>query len=236
MSATFLLMCLVVAALDLGAETAQSRLWPAIRKGDAKTVRALLSADPRLLEARMASGTSPILFAIYAGHAELVPLFREFGAVPDFWEAAACGDLEALRQRLAAKPELLNHNAPDGFGALGLAIFFGHQEAAQWLLEQGADPNLQATNAAKPAPLHSATARDNVPMVELLLARGANPDLAQGQGFTALHEAAARGNLGIVEVLLKHGASKLVRTEDGRTPGDLAREKGHAAIQGLLRE
>lgn len=227
-------MAMLVSRAD--GETPDARLWPAIRKGDAKTLRELLTADRRLVQARMEAGTSPVLFAVYAGHAELVPLFREFGAALDFFEASACGDLDVMKQRLGEKPELLNRPARDGYGALGLAIFFGHDEAARWLMKQGADVNLAAANAARPAPIHSATARDNRGMIALLLEHGADPDRPQGQGFTALHEAAARGNREIVQLLLKHGASKSARTEDGRTAADLARERGHAEVAALVAE
>lgn len=236
MNFTMLLVCwmVVMLAADVAAEPPEG-FWPAIRKGDEATVRALLRADGTLVRARMANGTSPILLAMYAGHAKLAQVFLEFGASPDYWEAAAMGDLAVVKQWMAADAALLNRNGPDGYGALGLAIFFEHEDVARWLIAQGADPNVSAANPAKAAPIHAATARGNAALVDLLLRKGARPDLAQAQGFTALHEAAARGDEAIVTLLLKHGASKWQRTEDGRIAADFAREKGHAVIESKLR-
>ncbi|MDB5326295.1 MAG: ankyrin repeat protein [Phycisphaerales bacterium] len=51
---------------------------------------------------------------------------------------------------------------------------------------------------------------------------------------TPLHEAARNGQASAVRTLLKAGADAAVRDADGKTPQDLARDKGHAAVAELL--
>jgi ankyrin repeat protein len=60
------------------------------------------------------------------------------------------------------------------------------------------------------------------------------PNVVQQRGFTPLHEAALRGHAELVRLLLAHGADPAARNEDERTPADLARERGLAAIASLL--
>jgi ankyrin repeat protein len=45
-------------------------------------------------------------------------------------------------------------------------------------------------------------------MVELLLVKGANPNIASLYGITPLEEAVDKGYRGIADILVKHGAYK----------------------------
>ena len=54
-------------------------------------------------------------------------------------------------------------------------------------------------------PLLIASMAGNKPMVELLLERGADTELANNMGQTALMRASARGRLGTVKLLLEKG-------------------------------
>ncbi len=56
------------------------------------------------------------------------------------------------------------------------------------------------------SPLLEATKRGDVAAVRSLLEEGADPNVAQGDGLTALHLAAQEGNIEIAEVLLGAGA------------------------------
>jgi CDP-diacylglycerol---serine O-phosphatidyltransferase len=74
----------------------------------------------------------------------------------------------------------------------------------------------------------------NLPAVELLIARGANLDLQDEQGVTALALAAEMGFQEAVEMLLAAGADPNVRDLSGMTPLDLADEHGAHDLAGLL--
>jgi ankyrin repeat protein len=63
-------------------------------------------------------------------------------AVQGIASAAQSGDVEALRQRLDARPDLINALAGRGFPkatALHLAAFRNQHQAARLLIERGAD-------------------------------------------------------------------------------------------------
>jgi ankyrin repeat protein len=70
--------------------------------------------------------------------------------------------------------------------------------------------------------------------VRLLLAAGADPNTPQDEGFRALHEAAADGNRAMAELLILKGARPDIQNEKGKTPADLARDKGRAEIAAWL--
>jgi ankyrin repeat protein len=75
---------------------------------------------------------------------------------------------------------------------------------ARYLLDNGADVNVQAPN--NPTPLYKAAAAGHRAMVELLLTHGANIDAANVAGQTPLYIAGRAGFKAVVEVLLAHNA------------------------------
>ena len=216
----------------------QEQLIQAIVGNDAFRVRALLSEDAGLIRCRDPEGRTPILLALYFGHEDLARLIFERASEVDLFEAAALGEMDALRGGLGKSKDAANSVAPDGFGPLGLAVFFGRLEAARALLDAGANPNTPAANAFKVTPIHSAAAhRDperSLPLCRLLLDWGANPNVSQAGGWTPLHQAAAHGRKALVELLLEKGASRDALSDDNRTPLQMAEAKGHTEIQALL--
>lgn len=171
---------------------------------------------------------SPILEALYRHAFQEAEELAE-GVDLSLWEAAALGRVAGL-ERWAASGAGVGGHAADGFTALHLACYFGHPEAAAWLLAQGADPTAAAPGGLQP--LHSALASPaltSVPaLVRMLLAAGAQVDAVQRGGFTAFHAAAQRGSIELSGLLLEAGADPALRTGIGEDAVDLARSKGQS--------
>ncbi len=90
-----------------------------------------------------------------------------------------------------------------------------------------------ATNAAHPedSPLLDATKRGDVVAVRSLLEGGADPDVARGDGLTALHLAAQQGSLEIAQLLIEVGANVEAKTRIGaHTSLHLASGGAHASV------
>ena len=210
------------------------QLFEAIRTGEASRVEAILDASPSLARAAAPDGASPVLLAIYTGHADLVPLFESRGVVLNFFEACAAGRLDRVRASIDETPAAIREYSADGYPPLGLAVFFGHDAIAGILIESGADVNAASRNSQQVAPLHASVARRNARLTELLLARGADPEREQAGGFTPLHSAAFQGDREIVELLLGYGADPRHKPADGKTAADLAAHRGHADLAAQL--
>ena len=101
------------------------QLIQAMVKNDAFRVKALLHEEPGLVRAKDTQGRTPILFCLYFGHVDLASLVRELTPEPDLFEVAALGEVDLLKDHLTRSTENANAVAPDGFGVLGLATFFG---------------------------------------------------------------------------------------------------------------
>jgi len=87
------------------------------------------------------------------------------------------------------------------------------------------------------SPLLDATKRGDVAGVRSLLAEGADPNVAQGDGLTALHLAAQEGSLEIAEILLGAGAMVEAQTRiGGYTPLHLASQGAHDLVVSALLE
>ena len=153
---------------------------------------------------------SDILQAIYRGdraEAERLAAVKEL----DVFEASALGRTERLAELLGADPQLANAWAEDGFQPLGLASFFGHEDAARLLVGRGAEVNSASRNPMRVMPLHSAAAAQD-PVVrfsiaKLLLEAGADPNARQQDDFTPLMAADQHGDMRLRRLLVKHGAT-----------------------------
>ena len=210
-------------------------LFALIEAGDEDAVRDLLDGRTELAETRSEEGRSPVLHALYMGHGELVETLLDANPALDVFDAAAVGRTRGLEALLSGDPELAKARASDGFTALHLASFFGHEAAAALLLERGADANAVARNSElQVAPLHSAAAGGHPKLVTLLLGHGADPNARQGGGFTPLHAAAQNGDRESVEALLERGADRSAQTDEGQTSEELAAAAGHEKIRQLL--
>jgi ankyrin repeat protein len=210
-------------------------LFEAIARGDEELVRELLERRPEAAEERDGEGVSAVRRALYAGQGGIATALLDANPALDVFDAAAAGRTRGLQELLDAEPALALAWARDGFTALHLAAFFGHDEAVEQLLEAGADVNAVARNAElQVAPLHSAAAGAHAGIVASLLEHGADPNTRQGGGFTPLHAAAQNGDRKSVEALLASGADPALANDEGSTPGALARAAGHDELARLL--
>ena len=168
----------------------------------------------------MLSPGSELLDALYRGDSEAVD--AKLAESPDLtiFEAAAVGDLERVHELLLLEGGFVDLWSPDGFTALHLAAFFGHQDVAAELLRRGADANAVARNPMQVQPLHSAAAADHTGICRLLLDHGADPNSRQEGGFRPIHAAAQNGNDELYDLLVERGADQEGATDDGRTAAD----------------
>jgi ankyrin repeat protein len=210
--------------------TAPAPLLDAMRRRNARQVAELLAADPALALARAAGGETLVLHACYLGAPELVPVLLA-GRAPDACEAAALGDVAALRTALEDDDDARVRRSSDGWTPLHLAAFFGRDEAAALLIDHGAPINGHATNATRNTPLHAALAGAvSATLVRRLVMAGASVTARDAHGATPLHLAASRGAEPLCDLLLARGADPGARTAEGATPAQMAADRGFPAL------
>lgn len=217
-----------------------SDLFDAIKAGDRQRCDALLAEAPGLAAASTPEGVTPILFALYHGRREIAAALAGRRSDISIFEAAALGNTARLTELLDADNGLIGVHSPDGYGVLGLAVFFGHEAAAALLLARGGDPNDPARNAMQVTALHAAAAQRDpelaVRLTRLLLSHGADPNRRQQQEWTALHAAAHAGNTSLVQLLLAMGGEPEPKNAGGKTPADMALEAGFMDLATALRQ
>ncbi len=109
---------------------------------------------------------------------------------------------------------------------LGFAVLGGSINLIKWLLEHGAQK--QIDSVTQRAPLHHAVSSGQTNIALLLLESGAKPDIQDEKLQSPLSMAVNQGSFGMVELLLKYQANP--------TPADLAvaKKKGYLKIAGCL--
>lgn len=168
-------------------------------------------ADPNTRHTFQDTGYEiPVLYGASAesGHLGMTRLLLERGANPNdgesIYHSAERGRLEILE----LFPELGARFGPDD-GHLGFLVWYRDSDpgadakiaGAKWLLEHGADPNVQRQES-QDTPLHSAcrySKREG--LLQMLLDHGANPALQNGDGLTPYQVAVSVGNRVAVDLL-----------------------------------
>src|SRR5215471_14066977 len=178
----------------------------AIKAGEFERVKAMVSADPTLIDACGRTGESAILTAVYHRQKEIVNLLVARGATLSLFEAAAAGELERVERLVASDPSTVNTYSADGWTPLHLAAFFGHTKIAELLLAHDADVTARSRNANGNTPLHAALAGNHKMVAGLLIGGGADVDAFDAAGWRPIHLAAANNNLDAMKALIAQGA------------------------------
>lgn len=116
-----------------------------------------------------------------------------------------------------------------------------HHVALPFLLSSQGKADISQETHRKQTPLILATSQGHSKVVQLLLERGANPNMADEDGYTALHitlvSAVAESNpshfelrLAIAKRLLAAGASNLKKNKHGQLPFDNMEENVVSAL------
>ncbi len=213
-----------------------ARLFKAIQEGNKDKVASLLRKDPSLVLAKDTNDLSPLMVALYNQKPEIAALLLERLVALSIFDAAATGKMTHLISNLAREPELVNSYSGDGFQPLGLAAYFGHVKAVEYLIKAGAEINSPSKNSLGVTPLQSAVAGCHYEIVDLLLAAGADPNIQDKSGYTPLHVAAQCGDVRIARALIFGGANLEVTSKDGAQSLDIALASGHNEVAKLIKE
>ena len=207
----------------------------AIKAGEYERVKAMVSAEPALIDAHGRTGESAILTAVYHRQKEIVNLLVARGASLTLFEACAAGEVERAEWLMANDRSAINAFSVDGWTPLHLVAYFGHTKIAEMLISRGASVNACSRNSTGNTPLHAALAGNHKLVVGLLLGHGADVNAADVAGWRPLHLAAANNNIDAVNTLIAQGADVNAPNGEAQTALSLAQEKNHREAAAILR-
>jgi cytohesin len=213
----------------------------AVQQWDEAALLEAMVAHPALARVQVRGGWPLLHLAAEAGAVRAVTALLDGGtdvnAAPESsytaLHAAARkgheGVVRLLLDRGARTDRIWQFN---GAAPLGVAARAGHRAVAELLLARGADVNAVGNYGTA---LNDAVLADDLPMVELLLAHGAKPDLMdKDKSRTPLESAILRRRTDIAEALIAKGAAINVRDRRGQTPLFTAVTYGTPALVAFL--
>lgn len=211
-------------------------IFKAIEDGNAEEARRLIEEDASVIESTDGFGLTPLRWAAFYGHKDIVELLLNRGAkinpkekggrTPLYW-AAKQGHMEVV-ELLVAKGAITKAGATK---LLFVAAEEGCVPLAEVAIANGGDVNAsEGKDQEGWTPLTEASQEGQTEIVELLLANGADVTVNWG-GMTPLHQASNRE---IAEALVAHGADIRAKDHVGRTPLNTVHDPG--AIEFIIEQ
>lgn len=205
---------LVETLLDKGATAntkpsyAKPALTQVVEKNNWHIVQMLLERGQPDLEATTPAGPTALYVAVSKGLEKLVELLMKYGA------------------DVSKKP-------PGSEPMLYKATSKGFTEIVEMLLESH-DIAIDATPPGGNSSLYQSFEKADRRLMDILLLKGANPDIKPCGGSTLLYKAAGKGDLRVSRKLLEYGADPDATPPGGRTALHVAVSKGQEAIARTL--
>ena len=218
----------------------------AVKSGNLAKVKSLLANNPDLIDARDEDNLTPLLWAAFKGHKEIVEFLivngaqvnvksREAGVTP--LHAPAYTGREDIAGLLIENGANVNAKNKDGETPLFMAASRGNKKMVELLLQKGAELNTKSVFSMIEGytPLHIAIKNGHKEIAEKLIEKGADINIRDKFGRAPLHSVAVRGYKEIAELLINKGADVNTLTNNGWTPLYLAITNNHQELAAMLR-
>ena len=230
--------------VNLAQKIGVTPLCAAAELGHVELVRLLLAApgiNPNLGTFRV--GTTPLTAAAYKGHLEVVELLltarnsninvRQHNGATALCIAAQ-DNFPGIVELLVRSGANVNLALDDGTSPLCAAAFMGGTEVVKRLF-QAQDIQVDRTTCKQVTALAYASQQGHKDIVEFLLDKKADPNIADDEGVAPLHFTCIHGYADIARMLLNAEADMELRAGGKYTPYHIAQLLGHQALADLLK-
>lgn len=191
-------------------ESEKKRFLDAVLHGDMEVVKHMLGSSPERIYQKGPGMEHLADYAMKRGRQVMAEFLRGFGkALESRKEMLKKAIIEGNTSKAE---EIINRDryllkvpiGASGLTALHLAVERGNNALAVFFIEQGADPDAEDREGARP--LHYAAATGHLEAAALLIEKGANVAACDNGGAQPLHEAAMFGHVAVARLLIDHGA------------------------------
>ena len=167
-----------------------------------------------------------ILFAL------IVSVNTVFSQDINCFDVARTGNLSDIKSLFDKDKSVINIIDDKGSSMLILACYRGNKDVANFLLDNNADVNFVSKSGTA---LMACVVKGQFEMVDALLLKGANVDLADENGITALMLAVQFNNIEMVKKILNAKANKELKSKQNKTAFEYAIEFNYEEIINFLK-
>ncbi|RIB27920.1 ankyrin repeat-containing domain protein, partial [Gigaspora rosea] len=148
------------------------------------------------------------------------------------FQAAAAGNADVVKTLLKEDASVDLSNTSN-VSPLMIAAYHGHSYACRMLLDRGR-ANINQRDMTDKTAIAYAAHNGHGLAVETLLVRGANVNIVDVYLWSPLMLAAYKGRANIVRQLLIAGADNSLKTANGKTASQLARDGGYLHVSDMI--
>jgi len=151
----------------------------------------------------------------------------------EVFEIARHGCTEDLQDILKTNPEVINFKNKSGYTPLILASYHGNVEVAALLAKHVREINVNSDSGTA---LMAAVFKNDIEIAKMLLDLGADPNIADPNGTTALHYATRFSNIDLIKLLIAYDVDINLRDSKGFSALDYALQAKNEPILELLKK
>ncbi len=239
----FLRILIVITIFLSVAISSQSQdVFEAVKSNDLTKVKALVIADPQVVNARDNTGRTPLHYAAMSGNAEVIKILLKRGAMPSASNKSGYTPLVyAANGGFKEAVNLLLDNGADydrtgdkALEVLMLSMGNGLERLAQVVIEKDGTDLLNDELRNREI-MHEAVKSGSVEIVELLIANDVRLEKGVDKyGWTPIHYAVKEGRLVMVEFLAENGVNINTRAFSGESAYNMAESAGNKELQDII--
>jgi ankyrin repeat protein len=214
-------ICCLAALLLVGCSSRDVALYEAVELGEVGNVERLLEAGADPMSIPEGKVLLPLEVAAKVGIAQVAKALLQHGAKPDsatsketpLWIALHYSNGLAAEAIVKGGADYM-HPEFDGCTPFHYALLNEERGTVKAMLARGADANAEGCFGRA---LQLAASKQSIPMLKDLLDAGADPNLPDSLGETAIFNAMEHANPKVIRLLLDHGAELDAQDRDGNS-------------------